>query len=257
MILTARNVHVHVGRSRLLTGVSLNVPSNEFVAVVGPNGAGKSTLLKAMCGDIRPAVGEVALNGRRLQDWRPGERGRMMAVLPQESSLTFPFTVLEVVMMGRTPHEPSGRRDQDIARGALETAGMSAFEQRIYPTLSGGERQRVHVARVLAQVWEESDDGPRCLLLDEPTASLDLAYQHRTLETVRRFAAKGAAVLAVLHDLNLAAQFADRIAILRDGCLLASGRPRDVLTPGIIEEAFAFPAMVLPHPSRACPLVVS
>ena len=256
-MLVARNLHVRIGRSRLLTGVSLTVPSKEIVAVVGPNGAGKSTLLKAMCGDVRPACGEVTLNGRRLQTWRPRERGRMMAVLPQESSLTFPFTVLEVVLMGRSPHDPCGRRDQDIAREALEAAGMSAFEQRIYPTLSGGERQRVHVARVLAQVWDESDNGPRYLLLDEPTASLDLAFQHHTLETVRRFAAKCAGVLAVLHDLNLAAQFADRIVVLRDGHQLASGCPHDVLTPGIIEAAFAFPAMVLPHPSRACPLVVS
>ena len=256
-MLAARDVHVRVGSSLLLTGVSLTVSSEEVVAVVGPNGAGKSTLLKAICGDLRPASGEVVLNGRRLQAWRPRERGRMMAVLPQESSLTFPFTVLEVVLMGRTPHDPAGRRDEEIAHAALEAAGMGEFEQRIYPTLSGGERQRVHVARVLAQVWEESHDGPRYLLLDEPTASLDLAFQHRTLETVRRFAAGGAGVLAVLHDLNLAAQFADRIVVLRDGHQLASGCPHAVLTPDIIKTAFAYPAMVLPHPSRTCPLVVS
>ena len=256
-MLAARNVHVHIGRSRLLTDVSLTVSSGEILAVVGPNGAGKSTLLKVMCGDILPTHGEVTLNRRRLQAWHRRERGRMMAVLPQESTLTFPFTVLEVALMGRTPHDPGGRRDQDIARAALEAAGMSAFEQRIYPTLSGGERQRVHVARVLALVWEESDDGPRYLLLDEPTTNLDLAFQHHTLETVRQFAVKGAGVLAVLHDLNLAAQFADRIVVLRDGHQLATGCPHAVLTPGIIAEAFAFPAMVLPHPSRACPLVVS
>ena len=256
-MLAARDLHVHAGRSRLLTGVSLAVPGHAVVAVVGPNGAGKSTLVKALCGDLRPAAGEVSLNGRRLRDWAPGERARMMAVLPQESSLTFPFTVLEVVLMGRTPHEPGGRRDTDIARAALEATGMSAFEQRIYPTLSGGERQRVHLARVLAQVWEEPARGRRYLLLDEPTASLDLAFQHRTLEAVRRFAAAGAGVLAVLHDLNLAAQFADRIVVLRDGRQLASGCPHDALTPGVIEAAFAYPAMVLPHPTRPCPLVVS
>ena len=256
-MLAARNVHVRVGRTRLLSGVSLTVSSQEIVAVVGPNGAGKSILLKAMCGDVRPAGGEVTLNDRRLRAWRPRARGRMMAVLPQESTLTFPFTVFEVVLMGRTPHDSGGQRDHDIARAALQAAGMGGLEQRIYPTLSGGERQRVHVARVLAQVWEESADGPRYLLLDEPTASLDLAFQQHTLETVRRFADQGAGVLAVLHDLNLAAQFADRIVVLRDGHQLASGCPRAVLTPDTIEEAFAFPAMVVPHPSRDCPLVVS
>ena len=256
-MLTARNLHVRVGRSRLLTDVSLTVAGGEIVAVVGPNGAGKSTLLKALCGDITPTRGAVALNGRRLQAWPRRERARIVAVLPQDSTLAFPFTVLEVVLMGRTPHDSGNRQDQAIARAALNAAGMSAFEQRIYPTLSGGERQRVHVARVLAQVWEESGDGPRYLLLDEPTASLDLAYQHHTLETVRQFAAKGAGVLAVLHDLNLAAQFADRIVVLRDGHQLACGCPQAVLTPGIIQAAFAFSATVMPHPSRACPLVVA
>lgn len=256
-MLAIRNGHVRIGGNRLLTDVSLTVTSGETVAIVGPNGAGKSTLLKALCGDIVPTCGEVALNGCLLQTWHRRERARVMAVLPQESTLAFPFTVLEVVMMGRTPHDPDGQRDQTIARAALEAAGVSAFEQRIYPTLSGGERQRVHVARVLAQVWEKPADGPRYLLLDEPTASLDLAYQHHTLETFRQFAANGAGVLAVLHDLNLAAQFADRMVVLRDGHQLASGCPHDVLTPGIIEAAFGFPATVMPHPSRPCPLVVS
>ena len=256
-MLAVRNIHVRVGASHLLTDVSLTVSNGEVVAIVGPNGAGKSTLLKALCGDITPSCGEVVLNGRRLQAWQRRERARVMGVLPQESTLTFPFTVLEVVVMGRTPHGPGGREDQTIARAALEAAGMGAFEQRIYPTLSGGERQRVHVARVLAQVWEEPGDGPCYLLLDEPTTSLDLAYQHHTLETFRQFAAKGAGVLAVLHDLNLAAQFADRIVVLRDGHQLASGCPHDVLTPDIIQAAFAFSATVMPHPSRPCPLVVS
>lgn len=256
-MLAARNVHVRIGRSALLTGVSLTIASGEVVAVVGPNGAGKSTLLKALCGDVTASQGEVTLNGRRLVAWQRRERARVVAVLPQESTLAFPFTVLEVVLMGRTPHDSDGQHDRAIARAALDAAGMAAFEQRLYPTLSGGERQRVHVARVLAQVWEEPGDGPRYLLLDEPTANLDLAYQHHTLETFRQFAAKGAGVLAVLHDLNLAAQFADRIVVLRDGHQLASGCPHAVLTPGIIEAAFAFSATVMPHPSRACPLVVS
>ena len=256
-MLAARDVHVRVGASRLLSDVSLSVTGGEIVAVVGPNGAGKSTLLKVLCGDVVPVQGEVTLNGRALRTWHRRERARVMAVLPQESTLAFPFTVLEVVMMGRTPHDCSGRHDQAVARAALDAAGMSVFEQRIYPTLSGGERQRVHVARVLAQVWEETKDSPRFLLLDEPTASLDLAYQHHTLETFKQFAGRGAGLLAVLHDLNLAAQFADRIVVLRDGYQLASGCPNAVLTPGIIQAAFAFSATVMPHPLRAGPLVVS
>ena len=258
-MLAMHNICVQVGQTPLLTDVSLAVSAGEVVAVVGPNGAGKSTLLKTMCGEIVPTDGQVVLKGQQLQAWHRRERAQVMAVLPQDSTLTFPFTVLEVVIMGRTPHSNGIERTQDyaIAHAALEAAGMLAFAHRLYPTLSGGERQRVHFARVLAQVWETPKAGARYLLLDEPTSSLDLAYQHHTLETVRQFASNGVGVLTILHDLNLAARFADRIVVLKDGRQLASGCPHTVLTPDIIQAAFAVSATVMPHPSLSCPLVVA
>jgi iron complex transport system ATP-binding protein len=161
--------------------------------------------------------------------------------------------------MGRTPHSIGGyesKRDIAVARTALETVEAAHLETRLYPTLSGGERQRVQLARVLAQVWEAPIHGNRYLLLDEPTNSLDLAHQHSILHIARSFAHDGAAVLVVLHDLNLAAQYADEIILLKQGCVLAKGQPAATLTPGLIQTAFGMPVMVIPHPCLTCPLIV-
>lgn len=149
--------------------------------------------------------------------------------------------------------------DYEIARAALDAVEAAHLEERIYPTLSGGERQRVHLARALAQIWEPSPshiNGVRYLLLDEPTSNLDLAHQHRTLAVARRFAREQVGVLVILHDLNLAAQYADRIAVLRDGSLVALGTPSQVLTPEAIRETFATPVIVMKHPHLDCPLII-
>jgi iron complex transport system ATP-binding protein len=257
-MLVAQQLWVTVGRHTLLADVSLSLAPGEVLAVVGPNGAGKSTLLKALCGDLPPARGEVWLEGQRLSAWSPRTRAQIMAVLPQDATLAFPFTALEVVLMGRTPHLRGHEtaRDGEIARLALEAAGVEHCTHRLYPTLSGGERQRVQLARILAQVWEAPPTGARYLLLDEPTASLDLAHQHSTLATARDFANDGVGVLAIVHDLNLAAQYAARIMVLHQGRHLASGPPSEVLTSEMIQTAFALSALVLPHPTLGCPLVV-
>jgi len=259
-LICARRLHVAIGAKALLADVSLDVRGGEVVAVVGPNGAGKSTLRKVLCGDLTPSGGEVLMNERALTEWPLIERARSRAVLPQDSSLSFPFTVLEVVLMGRTPHvrgteEP---RDYEIARAALEAVEARHLEERLYPTLSGGERQRVQLARVLAQIWEANGTNEaRYLLLDEPTSSLDLAHQHSTLSIARRFAREGVGVLVILHDLNLAAQYADRIVMLRDGRMVASGPPAEVLTREAIQATFSMPVAVMKHPYLDCPLVIS
>jgi iron complex transport system ATP-binding protein len=257
-MLEAHHLTVTVGQQTVLTEVSLALAPGEMVAVVGPNGAGKSTLIKTLCGDVVPARGTVLLGGRRLATWPRRERAQVMAVLPQASALAFPFTVLEVVLMGRTPHLRSAEtpHDYQIALAALAAVGMVPYAQRLYPTLSGGERQRVQLARILAQIWEVPPCGVRYLLLDESTASLDLAYQHSTLATARNFARQQVGVLAVLHDLNLAAQYADRIVLLKEGQQLGAGHPYEVLTPELIQSAFALPVLILPHPRLPCPLVV-
>jgi iron complex transport system ATP-binding protein len=228
------------------------------MALIGPNGAGKSTLLRVLSGEIAPSGGEVKMAGRPLQAWTAKERARMRAVLAQDTVLTFPFTAFEVALMGRFPFNGghATRRDRDIALETLRYVDVAHLATRLYPTLSGGERQRVQLARVLAQLWEPQA-GPRYLLLDEPTSSLDLAHQHQALRGARRFAQDhGVAVLAVLHDLNLAAQFANRVALLSRGRLAACDTPRAVLTEARLAECFDVQAVILPHPRLNAPLVV-
>lgn len=257
MSFEARQISVTIGAARLLDQVSLCLEAGRLVVVLGANGAGKSTLLKALSGDIAVSSGAILLDGKALGEWRPAELARRRAVLPQDSTLNFPFSAFEVVLMGRIPHCKGieGERDRQIAYAALERVGVVELAQRAYTTLSGGERQRVQLARVLAQIWE-GDQQTRFLLLDEPTASLDLAHQHSTLAIARQFAGQGVGVLAILHDLNLAARYADHVLILKAGRVLAEGTPQATLTAEIIETAFETPVIVIPHPKFDCPLIV-
>lgn len=258
-MLAAHHVSFALAGRWLLREVSVAVKPGEVLAVIGPNGAGKSTLLKVLCGDITPSKGEVTLDGQPLALWSNLDQAKRRALLSQGSSLSFPFRVLEVVLMGRNPHV-QGRetvRDYAIAEAALIKVAMNDFATREFPTLSGGEQQRVQLARTLAQVWEHTKTANRYLLLDEPTNNLDLSHQHQALHIARRFAREGAGVLAVLHDLNLAAQYADKILILCQGQVRAFGTPQAVLTSEMLCDAFKTPVMVTRHPCLDCPLVVS
>ena len=258
MSLAAQGIGVHRGGRALLRDLELAVQPGEVLIVLGANGAGKSTLLRCLSGELTPDDGMLSLNGQALATWTPRDCAKRRATLPQQSLLNFPFTALEVALMGRIPHGGPKRADIDIATQALAAAAAAHLAERRYTTLSGGERQRVHLARVLAQVWQPLPaDEPRYLLLDEPTASLDLPHQHTTLELMRQWARCGLGVLVVLHDLNLAAQYGDRIAVLKAGRLAAVGEPRGVLEPALIAEAFGLPVRVIPHPELDCPLVIT
>lgn len=259
-MLVAHEVSVRAGGATLLDEVSLAVRPGEILGVVGPNGAGKSTLLKVLCGDVGMAAGEVRMNGRPLRDWSLRERAKVRAVLPQETALGFPLPVFEVALMGRSPHlrGVESARDRAIAGEALRLVEAEHLADRDYTTLSGGERQRVQLARVLAQVWEAGDSRQPCyLLLDEPTAALDLAHQHAALTIAARFAReRRVGVVAILHDLNLATLYADRIAVLQNGRLAGFGAPDTVLRADLIELVFAVSVSVIPHPRLNRPLVV-
>jgi iron complex transport system ATP-binding protein len=258
-MLEAIDVTVTAGRATLLKRVSLAVAPGEVVALLGENGAGKSTLLRVLCGDLSPRAGAVLLSRRPMYLWSMAERARRRAVLPQRVDVAFGFTALEVALMGRLPHDGGVVTDEGIAiaRAALARVDASRLEQRVVQTLSGGEAARVQLARVLAQLWGRDAAAARFLLLDEPTASLDPAHQHLTLERVRAAAREQAlGVLVVLHDVNLAAQYADRIALLKGGRLLGAGPPHEVLTPESLAACYGVDALVLPHPRRAAPLVV-
>ena len=254
-MLHLHDIHVRIGEATLLGGVTLGVAPGEVVAVVGPNGAGKSTLLKVATGERTPSGGTVTLDGQLLTMYDPDVLACRRAVLPQHSALSFGFTAFEVARLGRTPHRTRAHEDDAAALRALSRAGVAHLAGRRYPTLSGGEQQRIHLARALAQLDAEST-VPRYLFLDEPTASLDLAHQHAVLRTARSLAEAGTGVLVILHDLNLAAQYADRLAVLRAGRLLADGPPAHILDADLVRAAFDVPVVVMPHPCLACPLVV-
>ncbi len=250
-VLDCRDLGYRADRRWLVSEVTLAVGAGEVLAIAGPNGAGKSTLLGLLSGDLRPTTGEVHLCGRDLTSYRPPELARMRAVLPQTSVLQFAFTVRQVVEMGRAPWAKKPTADDERAiTDAMAATEVSGFAARSYLSLSGGEAARVCLARVLAQ------DTP-VVLLDEPTASLDLRHQEIAMALARRLAGEGRAVVAVLHDLNLAAAHADRVAVMDAGHLAAIGSPEDVLTGDQLSTVYGHPVTVVAHPRRNCPLVLS
>ncbi|MFJ8633690.1 heme ABC transporter ATP-binding protein [Streptomyces sp. NPDC093568] len=237
----ARNLHVRLGAREVLHGVSVTVRAGEVLALVGPNGAGKSTLLSALAADLPAAEGVVRIHGRPAAEWTVPELALRRAVLPQSATLSFPFTVEEVVRMGRTPHDTSPTEDDLAVAEAMAATEVGDFATRPFSALSGGERARVALARVLAQ-------RTPLLLLDEPTAALDLKHQELVLRVCRERARAGDAVVVVLHDLGLAAAYAHRVAILRGGRVAAEGPPAEVFSERLLSEVYDQPVEVLRHP---------
>ncbi|HAL21977.1 MAG TPA: heme ABC transporter ATP-binding protein [Stenotrophomonas sp.] len=248
-LLSLRDVVVRRQQREILHGITLDFAPGTVTALVGPNGAGKSTLLAVAAGDLRADVGDVALNGRALHAYKAGPLARERAVMPQEHGVRFAFSVEEVVAMGRLPHPPDPAVDDARVEASIDAAELQALRLREVQQLSGGESARTTFARVLAQ------DTP-LLLLDEPTAALDLRHQERTLRSVRACAEAGACVIVVLHDLNLAAGYADRIVLLEQGRVAADGTPLQVLTEDNLQRVYQQDVVVLEHPKRGVPLVV-
>jgi iron complex transport system ATP-binding protein len=253
-ILEIRNLTASYGERTVLEDISLDIQPGEVLSLIGPNGAGKTTLVKCLSGALQPKSGSARVQGREVNKLSPAQRARLLAVVPQVGNLPEAFSVWQTVLIGRTPYlgwlgKPSPR---DLARAqwAIDRTGISDLAARRIGELSGGEQQRVLMARLLAQ------DAP-VALLDEPTAHLDLRYQTLILDLVRELAQEQKlAVLMVLHDLNLAALYADRVALLVGGQLHALGTPVEVITPARLMEAYAVPLQVIPHPENGTPLVL-
>ena len=259
-MLEARNVSYTVAGRTILDGVDLVVRPGETVAVVGPNGAGKSTLLKLLCGcGFAPTAGEINLDNRPISAYGPRRLARRRAVLPQEQELRAGFCAFDVVLLGRSPHVEGRETDDDyrIAAAALEEVRGTGLGGVNYTVLSGGEKQRVALARGAAQIWESVPDGARYYFLDEPTNNLDLEHKHRLLKTVSSWARSGMGVLLVLHDLNLAAQYADQLVVLHEGRRVAAGRPGDVLTTELMRDVFRTEACIVHDPHVGRPVVLT
>jgi iron complex transport system ATP-binding protein len=254
-MLEASEVSVNYDERVAVAGVSLRAVPGEVTAIIGPNGAGKSTLMRALNGALLPSHGEIRLDGKPLRSFARRAVGRRISVVAQEAELRFPVTVMEFVLGGRYAWAGMGawgwetERDVMVAQEVLRETELEDFSARLMSELSGGERQRAVLARALA-----TEAG--ILLLDEPTANLDLAHQATVLQLVRaRCDQKQTAAIVVTHDINLAAEFADRILLLLEGKTLASGTPREVLTPELLREVFAIQILVDAHPVTGAPRI--
>jgi iron complex transport system ATP-binding protein len=251
------------GKTPVVHGVSLDVPSGGLVGLIGPNGSGKTTLLRLLAGTRQPDRGHVTFDGVAMSALSRGDIARRMAVVPQETHLAFDYGVLEVVLMGRYAHLGAfaieGPRDVEIARAALAATGADAFESRPFSTLSGGEKQRVIIAAALAQITDAASGHPRgaVLLLDEPTAALDLKYQlgvASLLQSLHR--ERGLTIIVSTHDLAFAAGLCTSIVMLKAGRVMASGPSDDVLTPARIRELYDVEVEITRHAATGRIMVV-
>ena len=246
-ILTIKGLSVSVGSKELLNIEHLTASSGEFIALLGANGAGKTTLFKSITGEMKSAsvdVDPVTLHQQGIKKWSSVELARHMAVLPQSSQLTFPFTVKEVVALGLIPLSASKQEGIRLVEDAMLKTDTTQFSERIYTHLSGGERQRVHLARVLVQL-SQAEDKP-LLLLDEPTSAQDLGQQHQILKLAQALChEKGWTVIAILHDLNQAIRYCDQVWLLEQGSLMSEGSPEAVLTEDRIDQVWGYRPNIL------------
>lgn len=256
-VLSLEQVNTAPWGTKLLQNITLELDAGETLGIIGPNGAGKTSLLHTLLGDVRPTQGSVNLLGEPIENWKPRSRAQVVATLPQLSLLNFPYTVEEVIMLGRTPHSTGLKADREIIREVMKATDTSRLETRIYTQLSGGEKQRVQIARVFAQIWPEESHKPRLLLLDEPTVALDLAHQQLILQSLKVLSDSGCAIVVVSHDFNLMTVMTDKITALRDGVQLAYGKPTSVLTQTIFDRVFDVEVSITSHPVTKRPVVLS
>ncbi len=251
----ATNISFRIRDKVILNEVNLTLQPAMFTAIVGPNGAGKSTLLKTLAYEHQHFQGDVIINGKPVQKYSPKELSMVRAVLPQNSQVQFAFSVEQIIQLGRHAHRTTKAENEKVVDEVMTLTGITSFCERSYHTLSGGEKQRVQLARVLAQVWEETL-YPRYILLDEPTSSLDIAQQQLIFSLARQVCERNIGVMAIVHDLNQAVQFADQLYFMRDGKIMAAGEAQSVFTKANIEETFCCRVNVYHDPCNNCPFII-
>ena len=257
-MLRTENISYTLDKKQILKNISATFQPGQFNMILGPNGSGKSSFLKIFSGEINKFDGSVFYDDKKIKEIKNEDLVKRRAVMSQQSDLSFPLLVEEVVMMGRYPHfnfSPN-KKDITICSEAIRKMNLHEFKQRNYLTLSGGEKQRVQYARVLAQIWEKPSEGYRYLFLDEPLNSLDISYQHEFLEAAVELIKDHTVLIAVMHDINLAAHYADNLYFFKEGELVVNGKPKDVLTETIIEKVFNVRTKVIDNPVTGKPLVI-
>ncbi|WP_442587410.1 heme ABC transporter ATP-binding protein [Pedobacter sp. AW31-3R] len=255
-MLKVESVSYKIGNRTIINGVTLSLRRGELLAITGANGAGKSTLISLLNGENLPSAGKIIFDGKSLCTYKPEELARKRATLSQHNAVNLSFSIEEIVMMGRYPYFTGKARKEDYTavNETLSVCGLTGFASRSYLSLSGGEQQRVQLARILAQLWDQPGG---LLLLDEPVAGLDLLYQQQTLSIAKALTRKGFMVVAVLHDLNLAAQYADRILMLKDGRRWKDGSPAQVLNQLDIYSVFGLETEVIMNAKTLTPYIIA
>lgn len=254
-MLTATALNYKIGKHYLIRDVSFQIRPGELLAILGANGAGKSTLINMLSGERKPTSGEILLFNKKLGDYSPQDLSKKRTILQQQHRVHLSFSVKEILLMGRYPHfkyRPD-KKDLTVVEEAMEVCGIGHLLDRSYLSLSGGEQQRVQFARVLCQIWDQPES---LLLMDEPVAALDPQYQQQTMAIARAFSQKGFMVIAILHEINLAAQYADRILMLKGGRKWLDGTPTEVLTPTHIYSIFNTAVDVMVNARTLKPLIV-
>lgn len=255
-MIEVKNLTVICGKTEILHSLSFVAEAGYLTTIVGTNGSGKTTLIKALSGDLSYS-GVIKFNGHDIVTKKPSELAIMRAILPQSTNLTFPFLVREVVELGLSASIMSKQARKHLPEMALKKVDLSGYEGRFYQELSGGEQARVQLARVLCQIWQPLIDNQPCwLLLDEPVASLDISHQLIVMDIARNFARSGGGVLTILHDLNLAAHYSDKIILLDRGTLVSEGLPSDVITTPTLRDVYHCNLTVGKLPPESVPFIL-
>ena len=256
-ILQLDKVHSAPWGKPLLENINFELKPGNILGIIGPNGAGKTSLLNTIVGDCPVESGQLLLSSKTLAQWNRRELARHLAFLPQLSLLNFPYTVEEVILLGRSPHDTGAEHDRKILKEVLALADIGHLQGRLYTRLSGGEKQRVQLARIYSQIWQDDSLEGKLLLLDEPTAALDIQHQQGTAAAISTLADRGCAVVLVIHDFNTIASLADQLVVLDNGRQVAHGAPRQVLSEKLFRETFSADLTVMQHPNRDQLLIIS
>ncbi|MBZ5857086.1 heme ABC transporter ATP-binding protein [Flavihumibacter profundi] len=257
-MLRTENITYSIGRKKILKGITAEFESGKLHMILGPNGSGKSTFLKIFSGELKGYTGKVTYQQQDIKELNIEALAKRRSVMSQQTELGFPLTVEEVVMMGRYPHfvfNPT-KKDVEICRQVIDLLSLSSFTSRNYLTLSGGEKQRVQFARVLAQIWVQNNNETRFLFLDEPLNSLDINYQQEFLQVLRKFGKDDVTMIAVIHDINLATQYADNLLFFKEGSLVKQGAPKEIISSGLLSDVFQVQSTIIDNPVTKQPLVI-